>query len=375
LTVVSCSSALAQDPGWYFGANVGQAQSSIDDARIANGLLGSGLSTIAIDDTDRDTGYKIFGGYQFSKAFALEGGYFDLGKFGFVANTSPAGSLTGNIALRGINLDLVGTLPISERFSAFGRMGAAYTEANDTFSGIGHVRVLNPNPSARSTNLKVGFGLQYAFSDSLSLRAELERYRVDDAVGNKGDIDLASIGLVYRFGAKAPAPVARNVTQLIEPAPPVPQPMAAAAQLPTPASVPLPKPPPPQRQPSKSTFSADSLFDFDKSTVKPAGRVELDKFAADLNGLNYEVISVRGHTDRIGSHAYNQKLSERRAAAVTSYLVESAGVPVNKINARGMDGTEPVTKPGDCVGNKPTKTLIGCLQPDRRVEIEVTGMR
>ncbi|MBV5297415.1 MAG: OmpA family protein [Rhodoferax sp.] len=374
VAVVACSGALADDKGWYLGANVGQTQATIDDARITSGLLGSGLSSIAISDINRDLGYKIFGGYQFNKSLALEGGYFDLGQFGFVADTSPAGSLNGQIALRGVNLDVVGTLPITERFSVFGRIGAAYTEAQDSFSGTGNVHVLNPDPSSRSTNLKLGMGVQYAMTDNLALRAEIERYRIDDAVGNKGDVDLASLGLVYRFGAKAPIPVAREMAAAPMPVAAAQPPMTVSPPPPLPPT-PAPRPAPPPPPPIKTTFSADSLFDFDKSVVKPAGRAELNKFATDLKGMDYQVISVTGHTDRIGSHAYNQKLSERRASAVKTYLVESASVSSGKISARGVDGAEPVTKPGDCVGKKTTPALIACLQPDRRVEIEVTGNR
>ncbi len=69
------------------------------------------------------------------------------------------------------------------------------------------------------------------------------------------------------------------------------------------------------------------------------------------------------------------KLSTHRAEAVKTYLVESAGIPADKIGAKGVDGANPVTKPGECKGTKPTKKLIACLQPDRRVEVEVSGTR
>ena len=102
--------------------------------------------------------------------------------------------------------------------------------------------MLNPNPSEKDTNLKVGLGVQYAMTDALSLRAEIERYRVNDAVGNKGDVDMASIGLVYRFGGKTPTPVAQTYT----PAPVViaqaPQPVFVA-----PPAAPPPPPPVPQK--------------------------------------------------------------------------------------------------------------------------------
>jgi OOP family OmpA-OmpF porin len=123
------------------------------------------------------------------------------------------------------------------------------------------------------------------------------------------------------------------------------------------------------------SFSSDSLFDFDRSVVKPAGRQALDKFAADLRDLQYDTVKVTGHTDRIGSHAYNQKLSTRRAEAVSAYLIDSGGVPASKVQAVGVDGAHPVTRPEDCKGNKATPQLIACLQPDRRVEVVVSGTR
>ena len=362
LAAIASSYAAADDTGWYGGANIGQSRATIDDARITSGLLGSGFSTTSIADDKRDTGYKIFGGYQFNRNFAVEGGYFDLGRFGFAATTVPAGTLFGNIKLRGLNLDLVGTVPITEKFSAFGRVGVDYAQARDNFSGNGTVSVLNSNPSKRDTNLKFGLGLQYAFTPTLDMRLEAERYRINDAVGNKGDIDLVSLGLVYRFGEKSPAPAPRA---------PEPEPVAAAPA-PAPAIV---TPPPTPPAPTKVTFSSDSLFQFGKATMLPAGKRDLDQFAAKLKGADFELITVTGHTDRIGSHAYNMKLSTRRAETVKNYLVDAAGISADKISARGVDGSDPVTRPGDCKGVKVTKKLIACLQPDRRVEVEVTATR
>lgn len=371
LALMAAPLAMAQDAGWYAGGNIGQSNANIDDARITSGLLGSGLVTGPINDNQRDLGFKLFGGYQYNQYFSVEAGYFDLGRFGFSTTTTPAGTLNGDIRLKGLNLDAVGTLPITEKFSAIGRIGVAYARAKDHFAGTGAVNVLDPNPSSRDTNLKVGLGVQYAFTDALSVRAEIERYRINDAVGHKGDVDLASVGLVYRFGGKTPAPVARQY---------VPEPVVVA-QAPAPVIVaepvpaPPPPPPPPAPIPTQITLAADSLFDFDSSAVKPAGRADLDKLAADLSTLDYDVIQVTGHTDRIGRQAYNQKLSTQRAEAVRNYLMTFAGIPSAKINARGVNGSDPVTQPGDCVGRKVTRALIACLQPDRRVEIEVTGKR
>ena len=367
LAAIASPLAVADESGWYGGINIGRTRANIDDERITSSLLGVGLATTSITDSDRDTGYKLFGGYKINRNFALEGGYFDLGRFGFTATTVPPGTLDGSIRLKGLNLDAVGILPISEKFSAFGRVGMNYAQARDSFSGTGLVNVTNPNPSKREANYKYGAGLQYDFTESLGMRLEAERYRINDAVGNKGDVDLFSVGLIYRFGAKTPAPAPRVVA-------PAPAPQLAAVTPPPPPPPPAVAPPPP-RAPTKVTFSADSLFDFNKSTVKPAGKQHLDKLAADLRGANFDVITVTGHTDRIGSHAYNMKLSTRRAEAVKAYLMDSAGIPAGKISARGTDGSDPVTKPGDCKGKTATKKLIACLQPDRRVEVEVSGTR
>jgi len=89
--------------------------------------------------------------------------------------------------------------------------------------------------------------------------------------------------------------------------------------------------------------------------------------------IKLEVIIAVGHTDRIGSDAYNQKLSERRAASVKSYLV-SKGVEANRVYTEGKGEKQPVTQPGQCPGAKSAK-VIACLQPDRRVDIELIGTK
>ena len=359
------------DHGWYIGGNVGESRAKIDEARIRSNLLGSGFTTSSFNKDERDIGYKLFAGYQLNRYFALEGGYFDLGKFSFTDNTQPLGALNGRLKLRGGNIDLVGMLPITENFSAFARVGANYAEVKDNFSGSGAVNVVNPSPSKKATNVKYGLGLQYAFNYNWAMRGEVERYRIDDAVGNKGDIDLISLGLIYRFGtAKAPpqrvwAPEPVVVVPPPEPAPVIvaPPPPPAAAVAPMPVRL------------MQVQFSADSLFDFDKSTMKPAGKQHLDKFVSELRGTNYANVIVTGHADRLGSKAYNKKLSKRRAESVKTYLVESGGLPADKVRTGEVDESQPVTKPGECVGKKPTKKLIACLAPDRRVEVEVTGTK
>lgn len=363
--------AMAEDytTSWYGGINAGRTRADIDDVRIKANLAAGGYGTTAFSESERSTGFKLYGGYQFNRNFALEGGYFDLGRFNYHANTIPAGTLDGRIRLRGLNLDAVGILPLGDRFTVFGRVGAAYAQARDNFSGTGAVSVVNPNPRKNDTNLKVGLGMGYMLSDALQLRLEAERYRINDAVGNRGDVDMVSVGLVYRFGGKVQEPVVARTAAYVPPPEPTPAPVVMVAP---------PAPPPPvvvARAPMRVSFSADSLFDFDKSVIKPAGTASLDRFGQDLKAVSYDNIAVTGHTDRIGRHDYNLKLSARRADAVSAYLVQSAGVPTGKITAKGVNGANPVTKPGDCPGTKVTPALIACLQPDRRVDVEVTGTK
>ena len=155
--------------------------------------------------------------------------------------------------------------------------------------------------------------------------------------------------LVPKKAAPAPAPVA---------APPAPAPAA------TPAATPVAE---------KVTLSADTLFDFDKSALRSDGKAKLDDLVGKLKAVDVQTIIDIGYADRIGSKAYNLKLSNRRAETVKAYLV-SKGVAADRILAKGKGEENPVTRPGQCKGHV-TRKLIKCLQPDRRVEIEVIGTR
>lgn len=365
------------DSYFYGGVSLGQSRARIDADRITAGLLGAGLSTSSMTRDERGDGYKLFGGYQFNRNFGLEAGAFKLGKFGFTSTTNPAGTLNGEVRLQGLNLDLVGTLPLTQRLSAIGRIGVQSAKASDRFSGSGSVTVFNPNPSQRSTLPKFGLGLQYEVSRSLLVRGEVERYRVNDGLGNRGDVNLFSVGLVIPFGrAPQAAPQRMTAAPAYEAPPPAPVVVTRAEPPPT-AIVPPPPPPPPLPPPpiQRVSFSADSLFSFDHSDIRPEGRTALDGLAGQLRGTRYEVITVEGHTDRLGSLAYNQALSGRRAETVKAYLIQSGGVDASKLQVFAKGETEPVTKPADCKGNQPNAKLIACLQADRRVVVEVTGTR
>ncbi len=119
-------------------------------------------------------------------------------------------------------------------------------------------------------------------------------------------------------------------------------------------------------------FEAEPLFNFDKSAVRADQQAKLDEFVAGLAGTDYDSIVVVGHADKIGKLDYNQKLSEQRAEAVRIYLANH-GVPANRIQASGRGELDPVS--GDACKSARGKTLIVCLQPDRRVEVSVSATK
>jgi OOP family OmpA-OmpF porin len=162
---------------------------------------------------------------------------------------------------------------------------------------------------------------------------------------------------------------------------PAPQPQAA----PAPAPVSLPVPPPAQRPAAPApapaaapkpcdatvTFQNEEVFPFMKSELTPAAKARLDR---DVIGRlaacsRVDAVVIEGHTDRLGSHQYNQKLSERRAESVKAHLV-SKGVDRNKIETLGMGKTVPAKF---CPDIKGRSELIACLAPNRRAIVSIKG--
>jgi OOP family OmpA-OmpF porin len=381
--LMGSTAALAQatepmqnDSYFYFGLGGGQARARIDDNRIANTLIGSGFTTTAVSHDERESAYKVFLGYQFNRYVGMELGYFHLGQFGFGATTIPAGSLTGSFRTQGANVDLVGTLPFTEKFSGLARVGGQFARTLTHMDTTGAVRVANNVPSDRETNVKVGLGLQYAFSPSFMMRGEVERYRISDAVGNHPQVATYSVSLVFPFGRSESGSrraMSRPVSYVAPVAQaPTPEPVMAPREVvvaPMPAATPVAA-----FAPQRVSYAAESFFAFDRSELKPEGKTALDTFASQLKGSSYDTITVQGYADRLGAPAYNQTLSMARAESVKSYLVSNGQLDGSKIATSGKGEMEPVTLPDACRGSM-SERVIACLQPDRRVEIEVSGTR
>ncbi|MBC7503338.1 MAG: OmpA family protein [Herminiimonas sp.] len=178
---------------------------------------------------------------------------------------------------------------------------------------------------------------------------------------SRGVIARDPFGLCWRTGYWTPADAVPGCDGEI--AKPAPAPVEAPA--PAPAVTPPPAPVAPAAPTSeKVTFAADAFFDFDKSVLKPDGKAKLDDLTSKLQGMNLEVIIAVGHTDSVGTDAYNQRLSIRRAEAVKAYLV-SKGIEANRVYTEGKGEKQPVAD---------NKTAAGRAK-NRRVEIEVVGTR
>ncbi|WP_295443853.1 OmpA family protein [uncultured Thiodictyon sp.] len=184
---------------------------------------------------------------------------------------------------------------------------------------------------------EAGAGFMVPLGDYVSFRLD-GRYRYDNNRGNFNNSSglgdwIVTAGVVIPLGARsAPAKVTRTFT-----------------------------------------LSADALFAFDRSDLSPTGRTTINNFSRDLGQANYDAIRVAGHTDPIGSEAYNMALSDRRANTVRGQLVTD-GVPGDRISAQGYGKTNLKVTPAECAGTKSRAALIDCYQPNRRVEVTVEGM-
>ena len=221
-------------------------------------------------------------------------------------------------------------------------------------------------------NKTVKHSIMAVLAATLGLCASLAQAQATDSVyliDGRGAVATSGFGLCWHTASWTPAAAAKDPAgckcdkDLLPKEVCEPKAAAPAAAAATPAAA---KP-----VGAKITVAADALFDFNKATLRPEGMKKLDEVVAKSQSLVLEVVIAVGHADRIGSAAYNQKLSEKRAAAVKDYVVKK-GIPANRVYTEGKGSKQPVTKAGQCKGPKSAK-VIACLQPDRRVDIEIIG--
>ncbi len=315
IAAMGTSTAQAADD-WYTGMGAGWA-------------YGHDLDSFGLDADKDATAISLFGGYNFNDYYAAELGYLYAGK----------GGVDGvDFKTQGATLSGLARLPLGDIFSVFAEGGAYFNHVN----GNGE--------SDNGTSPLAGLGLTAKVSDLIDLQA---RYRYIWDLGDeqktwKTDMSVATLELVMH----------PNRTSYVAPV------VAPVVAEPEPVMV-----------DKNFSLSSDVLFAFGKSTLKQEG-------TAALNTLYQQIVDVQpkdgsavvvGYTDRIGSDAYNQKLSEARARTVADFLV-GKGLPAGKVAIEGHGEANPVTGT-QCDGVKGKNELIACLAPDRRVEVRVTGVQ
>ena len=182
-----------------------------------------------------------------------------------------------------------------------------------------------------------------------------------------GDVWKSASGECWRDAVWTPAtaaPGCDGATAPVEEVAPAPAPAMAPAPAAPAAAAPAAPAAPAAVAASKVTYAADAFFDFDKSVLKTEGKAKLNDLVGKVKGINLEVVIAVGHTDSVGTDAYNQKLSVARSEAVKAYLV-SKGIEKNRVYTEGKGEKQPVAD---------NKTKEGQAK-NRRVEIEVVGTR
>lgn len=317
------ANAAPQENTWYAGAKLGWSH-----------YTHLNLSKQAVNPYNRDKndlGAGVFAGYQVNPWLAIEGGYDYLGKMKYSFQNGHR-SLTS----QGLQLSAKASHEVMNDFDLYARLGV-----------MGY-RSTGKNTHDTGASPLIALGGEYAYNTDWAVRAEYQWVSdVGDKakVGARPDSNLMSIGVVYRFGQNAETPVVAPVVVA------------------------------PEIETKRFTLTSDVLFNFNKSSLKAEGKEALAKLYQEMSnmGLQEKSTVILGFTDRIGSDAYNLTLSEQRAQAVSQYLI-TLGLPESNLTVKGMGKADPVTG-SQCDAEKNRNNLIACLAPDRRVEIEVQGIK
>ncbi|CAK1753998.1 OmpA family protein [Vibrio crassostreae] len=277
----------------------------------------------ALDCTDDTMGFGAYGGYQFNHWFALEGGITSYGSPSAHYNAGKVGAdvYGGEIAMKL-------SLPLTERWDVFTRLGGAYQSIEKDFS---------PMPDdidSHQWNVMASVGMSYRLSQRWSLRGE---YQFIDGIGDndvdQADLHFTSLGLTYHFGQLAPVVNRPPTTET----PPVVPPRYVTVDKPL-------------------SLNAESLFGFDSSKLQ--SHASLDLLVDQLQSYPDDTIRIEGHTDASGREDYNQRLSERRAQTVANYLTDN-GIDTSRLTVISMGESHPVA---------PNDTKEGRAM-NRRVEV------
>ena len=347
LAAASVAQAAPQENTFYAGVKAGQA--SFHDGINRNHVIEKGL--------EGEYGYKrnsftygVFGGYQIlnrdNLGLAVELGYDDFGR----AKARQAGKTVAKHTNHGTHLSLKGSYEVLNGLDVYGKAGVALVRSDyKSYDKTNGARNHEAGRHSLRTSGLFAVGAEYAVSPELAVRLEYQwltrvgKFRTQDTHNSSVDynpwIGSINAGVSYRFGQGA---------------------VAAPAMAPEVVS-------------KTFNLSSDVTFAFGKANLKPQAKATLDGIYGEIAQVHSAKVAVAGYTDRIGSDAFNVKLSQQRAETVANYLVQK-GVATNAISATGYGKANPVTG-ATCDQVKGRKALIACLAPDRRVEIAVNGTK
>ncbi|NIG62981.1 MAG: porin OmpA [Serratia symbiotica] len=329
--------ATPKDNTWYNGVKLGWSQYH-DAGFYSNGYqdgIGNGPTH------KNELGAGAFMGYQANQYLGFEMGYDLLGRMPYKGSTN-----NGSFKAQGVQLAAKLSYPIANNLDIYTRLGGLVWRA-DSKASYDNVRRLRANDTGVSPLAAVG--VEYALTKNLATRLDYQfvsNIGDNGTIGARPDNNMLSLGISYLFGQN----------DVVAPVLSAPKPVVESKHF---------------------TLKSDVLFNFNKSTLKAEGLHSLEQLYTQLSSIDpkYGSIIVIGYTDAVGSEQYNDKLSEKRAQCVIDFLI-SKGIPSDKISARGMGKADSTT--GNTCGYKSgraTKAQIECLAPDRRVEIEVKGIK
>lgn len=351
--------AAPQDNTWYVGGKAGWSNYyGVDYDSQVKELL----DAAKVNENSDDLGLGAFVGYQVNPNVAVELGYDWLGKYQvdrhYNANGIDSG-LEGDAKAQMVQATVKIGFPATQTLDIYGRLGGAYAWTESSINawyndGTNSLRESSEGNKYHGAAFVGALGLEYAIDKDWSARLEYQ-YTTPlgkTTPGESGielDNGLLAVGMLYHFNQIGDEPVA-------------PTPAPAAVVAPAPVLV--------EKQ---FSLNSDVLFEFNKATLRPEASQALDALFAQIVAANPKdgVATVIGHTDRLGSDAYNQSLSEQRARSVADYLV-AKGLFADKVMAEGRGESSPVT--GGSCPNSAKAQMIACLAPDRRVEVRLTGV-
>ncbi|HHX0564070.1 TPA: porin OmpA [Haemophilus influenzae] len=348
LAAASVAQAAPQENTFYAGVKAGQAsfhdgiKANTDATNPRNLDFGTGYNRNSFT-------YGVFGGYQIlnrdNLGLAVELGYDDFGRVKF----KEAGKVAAKHTNHGAHLSFKGSYEVLNGLDVYGKAGVALVRSDYKFYDVATgARDHEEGRHSLRTSGLFAVGAEYAVLPELAVRLEYQwltrvgKFRTQDSHNSSVDynpwIGSINAGVSYRFGQGA-------------------APVVAAPEV------------------VSKTFNlnSDVTFAFGKANLKPQAQAALDGIYGEIAQVNNAKVAVAGYTDRIGSDAFNVKLSQERADSVANYFV-AKGVTADAISATGYGEANPVTG-ATCDQVKGRKALIACLAPDRRVEIAVNGTK